>query len=75
MQQLPSRLLASEKKPLRCTDWQVSESNFTATPRRDLLAIWMWLNDVPESRAAMRVLPASHRPIMRHWENVLQVRA
>ena len=56
-------------------DWQVSESNFTATPRRDLLAIWMWLNDVPESRAAMRVLPASHRPIMRHWENVLQVRA
>jgi hypothetical protein len=45
-------------------DWQVSESNFTATPRLDLLAIWIWLNDVPQQRAAMRVLPGSHRPVI-----------
>ena len=34
-------------------DWQVTESGFLATPRRDLCAIWMWLNDVPAERGAM----------------------
>jgi hypothetical protein len=52
-------------------DWQVSEQNFDATPRRDLLAIWIWANDVPEERGAMRLLPGSHRTIGRHWERVL----
>lgn len=36
-------------------DWQVTESDFDATPRRDLLALWLWLNDVPAERAAMRI--------------------
>ncbi len=52
-------------------DWQVSEQNFDATPRHDLLAIWIWVNDVPEHRGAMRLLPGSHRTIGRHWERVL----
>ena len=52
-------------------DWQVSEQNFDATPRHDLLAVWIWVNDVPEKRGAMRLLPGSHRAIGRHWERVL----
>ena len=38
-------------------DWQITESDFLATPRRDLLNIWLWINDVPAHRAAMRILP------------------
>lgn len=53
-------------------DWQTTESDFHATPRRDLLALWLWLNDVPAERAAMRVLPRSHLAVMRHFERTLQ---
>ena len=53
-------------------DWQVTETDFDATPRRDLLALWMWLNDVPAERAAMRILPGSHRVIMQHFERTLE---
>jgi hypothetical protein len=38
---------------------QVTESDFDATPRRDLLALWLWLNDVPAERGAIRA--RSHR--------------
>ena len=53
-------------------DWQVTESDFDAAPRRDLCALWLWLNDVPAERAAMRILPGSHRTIMRHFEETLK---
>lgn len=52
-------------------DWQVSTDDFEATPRRDMCAIWLWLSDVTPDTAAMRVLPRSHLPIQRHWQNVL----
>lgn len=52
-------------------DFQVTSANFDATPRRDLLGMWLWVNDVPAERGAMRILPGSHRPIMRHWDRVL----
>ena len=52
-------------------DFQVTTEDFAATPRRDLLGIWFWVNDVPEERGAMRILPGSHRPISAHWSNVL----
>lgn len=52
-------------------DWQITESDFEATPRRDQCCIWLWLDDVLAERAAMRILPGSHRQIMRHWERVL----
>ena len=52
-------------------DLQISSADWNASPRRDLLALWLWVNDVPADRAAMRVLPGSHRPIMRHWDSVL----
>ena len=32
----------------------------------------MWLTDVPAERGAMRVLTGSHKPIMEHWDRVLQ---
>lgn len=52
-------------------DLQITTTDFNATPRRDLLAIWFWVEDVPAERAAMRILPGSHIPIMDHWERVL----
>jgi ectoine hydroxylase-related dioxygenase (phytanoyl-CoA dioxygenase family) len=52
-------------------DLQITTSDFNATPRRDLLAIWFWVNDVPADRAAMRILPGSHVPIQAHWEKTL----
>ena len=53
-------------------DWQVTEADFDATPRRDLLALWLWLNDVPAERAAMRILPGSHRRIGKHLQETLK---
>jgi hypothetical protein len=53
-------------------DMQVSASDFDATPRRDILALWLWVNDVPAERAAMRILPGSHRAIQQHWERTLR---
>ena len=35
-------------------DIQITTSDFQATPRRDLLAIWFWISDVTPERAAMR---------------------
>jgi hypothetical protein len=52
-------------------DLQITTSDFRASPRRDLLALWFWVNDVPEDRAAMRILPGSHKPIQEHWEQTL----
>jgi hypothetical protein len=52
-------------------DLQITTADWNATPRRDLLALWLWVTDVSPDRAAMRVLPGSHRPIMRHWDSVL----
>jgi hypothetical protein len=52
-------------------DFQVTSADFNATPRRDLLGVWLWVNDVPAERGAMRILPGSHRPIMQHWDTVL----
>eukprot|EP01043_Picozoa_sp_COSAG02_P005751 COSAG02_NODE_158_length_32954_cov_16.416771_6_plen_253_part_00 len=53
-------------------DLQVTASDFDATPRRDMLALWLWVSDVTPQRAAMRILPGSHRPIQRHWEKILK---
>ena len=53
-------------------DWQCTDSDFRATPRRDLLACWLWLTDTPAERAAMRILPRSHRAINQHFEKVLK---
>jgi hypothetical protein len=52
-------------------DFQITSADFDATPRRDLLGVWFWVDDVPAERAAMRILPGSHRPIMQHWDAVL----
>lgn len=52
-------------------DLQITTADWNATPRRDLLALWLWVGDVSPDRAAMRVLPGSHRVIMRHWDSVL----
>jgi hypothetical protein len=52
-------------------DVQLTRSGFEATPRREMLAIWVWLTDVPVERGAMRVLKGSHRSIMDHWEETL----
>ena len=53
-------------------DVQVTTEDFEATPRREHLAIWFWLNDVPAERAAMRVLKGSHRPLGAHWQEMQQ---
>ena len=51
-------------------DVQVTTEDFQATPRREHLAIWFWLNDVPAERAAMRVLKGSHKPLGAHWQEM-----
>jgi hypothetical protein len=52
-------------------DWQVTTSDFRATPRRDMCAIWLWLTDVEPERAAMRIMPKSHVEISAHWQQTL----
>ena len=34
-------------------DVQITRSGWDATPRREMLAIWLWCNGVPENRGAM----------------------
>jgi len=53
-------------------DIQATMEDFDATPRRMRAELWLWLNDVPENRGAMRILHGSHRPIMKHWSCVLR---
>jgi len=53
-------------------DVQVTTEDFEATPRREHLAIWFWLNDVPAKRAAMRVLKGSHKRLGAHWQEMQQ---
>ena len=36
-------------------DHAIALSDFEATPRRDVVSIWLWLSDVEEERAAMRI--------------------
>jgi hypothetical protein len=51
-------------------DVQVTTEDFEAMPRREHLAIWFWLNNVPAERAAMRVLKGSHKPLGAHWQEM-----
>ena len=53
------------------TDIQATLADFDDTPRRMRAELWLWLNDVPVQRGAMRILRGSHRPIMEHWGRVL----
>lgn len=53
------------------TDIQATWEDFNATPRRMRAELWLWVNDVPKDRGAMRVLPGSHQPILKHWSRVL----
>lgn len=53
------------------TDIQATWEDFMATPRRMRAELWLWVNDVPINRGAMRILPGSHKPIMQHWSQVL----
>lgn len=55
------------------SDGQVSTSDFNATPRREHLAIWVWLKDVTPERAALRVLKGSHVALQAHWEEMLRL--
>ena len=52
-------------------DLQVTTTDFNATPRRDILALWFWVGDVTADMGAMRILPGSHRRINEHWEMIL----
>eukprot|EP01051_Picozoa_sp_SAG22_P001392 SAG22_NODE_54_length_23787_cov_12.917511_5_plen_355_part_00 len=52
-------------------DLQITTADWNATPRRDLLAIWYWVDDVPAERGAMRILPRSHLSVNAHWDRVL----
>jgi hypothetical protein len=38
-------------------DWQITTADWNSTPRRDLLAIWFWVEDVTPEMGAMRILP------------------
>ena len=51
----------------------MSLSDFHATPRREHLAIWVWLKDVTPERAALRVLKGSHAAFQEHWEAMLSL--
>ena len=53
-------------------DVQITRSGWDATPRREMLAIWLWCNDVPLERGPMRVLKGSHLPIADHWDSLIQ---
>jgi len=53
------------------TDIQATWEDFIATPRKMRAELWVWVNDVPKDRGAMRILPGSHKPIMEHWSRVL----
>jgi hypothetical protein len=35
-------------------DVQITRSGWDATPRREMLAVWLWCNGVPHNRGAMR---------------------
>ncbi|MAE64935.1 MAG: hypothetical protein CMJ18_11755 [Phycisphaeraceae bacterium] len=52
-------------------DIQATLEDFESTPRRMRAELWIWLNEVPEHRGAMRILHGSHRTIMAHWSRVL----
>ena len=52
-------------------DHTVRLSDLEARPRRDVVSIWVWLSDVPSERAAMRILPGSHRQLGEHWERMI----
>ena len=52
-------------------DIQATITDWHATPRRTRVELWHWLNDVPEHRGAMRVLPGSHLPLMQAWDHTL----
>ena len=52
-------------------DIQATWEDFQATPRRMRAELWLWVNDVPVDRGAMRILPGSHKPILEHWSKVL----
>jgi len=53
------------------TDIQATWEDFIATPRKMRAELWVWVNDVPKDRGAMRILPGSHKPIMEYWSRVL----
>jgi ectoine hydroxylase-related dioxygenase (phytanoyl-CoA dioxygenase family) len=53
------------------SDIQATWEDFQATPRRMRAELWLWVNDVPIDRGAMRILPGSHKPILQHWSRVL----
>jgi hypothetical protein len=44
------------------TDVQLTTADWAATPRRNRMEIWWWLNDVPVERGAMRIMPGSINP-------------
>ena len=50
-------------------DVQITRAGWEATPRREMLAIWLWCNDVPLERGPMRVLKGSHLPIADYWSS------
>lgn len=51
-------------------DHAVGLADLNSIPRRDICSIWVYLNDVPADRAAMRVIPGSHRHLALHWDNM-----
>lgn len=53
-------------------DVQITRSSWDATPRREMLAIWYWCNDVPIERGPMRVLLGSHLPLADHWQRKIR---
>ena len=53
------------------SDVQVTAGDWEATPRREHLAIWMWMDDVTPERGAIRILPGSHLTLGAHWEEMM----